>query len=73
MIWNNKILWLFGLQAGLASTGDSGSNIQFNFESDKNLPWVNEFFGNISGWAIALLVLVGILSPSYRDVVIRER
>lgn len=60
IIWRNKVLWIFGLLAGLAATGDNGSGLRFDYSSDRT-PWLNTFFNNAPGWAWLLLVMVGLV------------
>lgn len=60
IIWRNKVLWIFGLLAGLAATGDNGNGLRFEYSSDR-APWLNNFFDNIPGWAWLLLVLAGLV------------
>jgi hypothetical protein len=50
IIWKNKVLWIFGLFAGLAG-GGGGNNYRFNIEQ-RNMPI------DIPSWAVALLVLL---------------
>ncbi len=53
IIWKYKVLWIFGLFAGLAG-GGGGNNFRYNFEQ-RNIPI------NIPGWAIALLVMLALV------------
>ncbi len=56
IIWKNKVLWIFGLLASLAS-GSGGNNFRYNFEQS-----ISAQHGplNLPAWALALLILFGL-------------
>lgn len=62
IIWTQKVLWIFGLLAGLAASGDTGnSGVRLNFQSDGRsiLTGPGGPFTNIPAWAVLLLILLG--------------
>lgn len=60
IIWRNKALWIFGLLAGLAATGDNGNGIRFDYQSDR-ISFMSPFLDNMPGWAWLLLIMVGLV------------
>lgn len=60
IIWQYKILWLFGLLASLGGSAGSGSQFNYTFEGNQlHTPFNN--LGQIPSWAVVLLVLVGLV------------
>ena len=61
IIWNHKVLWIFGILAGCATGANSGgSNFRYTFQNHE-LPGVQQFFNQIPEWQIAVLVGLVIL------------
>ncbi len=58
IIWDNKVLWIFGILAGCGSTSGSSGNFQSSFRTDAP-PQMQRFFNgfaNLPDWQIALIV-----------------
>lgn len=58
IIWDNKVLWIFGILAGCGSTSGSSGNFQSSFQTDAP-PEMQRFFNNFANlpdWQIALII-----------------
>jgi hypothetical protein len=56
ILWKNKILFVFGLLAGLAG-GSGGNNFRFNFQQAS----ANHLPVHFPAWALGLLVMAGLV------------
>ena len=70
IVWKFKVLWLFGILAGCAYQGSSGSGsgssgLRYTFEGEELPPQMQEFFnrtfGAVDEWQITLIVSAIIL------------
>ena len=58
IIWDNKVLWIFGILAGCGSANGSPGNLQTSFQNEAP-PEVQRFFdgfARLPDWQIALIV-----------------
>lgn len=60
IIWNNKVLWIFGVLAALAASGDNDLNPQIDFRIDGNQlpPGLERSLENLSPLLVIILLSV---------------
>lgn len=58
IIWRHKVLWIFGIMAGLAAGGDNGSGLRYEMDGESRFPWLNQMLNNIQPWVILSLILL---------------
>jgi hypothetical protein len=64
IIWDHKVLWIFGILASCTSASSGSGNFQYQFESGEVPPGMQQFFyqfQNVPNWTVTLIVIGVIL------------
>jgi hypothetical protein len=60
VIWNHKVLWIFGILAGCSNVSSGGSNFRWTYSSGEAPPNIERFFArfsNLTNTQVTLLVI----------------